>query len=61
MVVVGLYVCGGALLLVEIGITFLTLAVKNVILKNVKILRNDPETNTSFLYHHLFHSNATKT
>ena len=31
------------------------LAVKNVILKNFKILRNDPETK------HLFHSNVTKT
>ena len=35
------------------------LAIQSVILKNFKILRNDP--NTYFLYHHSFHSNATKT
>ena len=37
------------------------LAVKNVILKNFKIFAMIPKLNTSFLYHHLFHSNATKT
>ena len=30
------------------------LAVKNVILKNFKILRNDPKLNKYFLYHHYF-------
>ena len=39
----------------------LNLAIKNAILKNFKILRNDPKLNTYFLYHHLFHSNVTKT
>ena len=33
------------------------LAIKNVILKNFKIQK----LNTCFLYHHSFHSNATKT
>ena len=36
------------------------LAIKNVILNNFKILRNDPE-NIYFLCHQSFHSNATKT
>ena len=36
------------------------LAIKNVIINNFKILRNDPE-NIYFLYHQSFHSNATKT
>ena len=37
-------------------------AIKNDILKNFQILRNDRETKHIFpLYHHLFHSNATKT
>ena len=36
------------------------LAVKNVTLKNFKILRKYLELNTYLLYQHLFHSNAAK-
>ena len=35
------------------------LAIKNVILKNFSAMI--PKLNTYFLYHHSFHSNATKT
>ena len=37
------------------------LAVKNVILKNFKILRYDPETKQTFTLPPLLHSNASRT